>query len=115
MSALSVVNLGVTLTVNDPWEFGTECGTGPFEGIISDVTSDRLLVRLSTPILYRGKTLGLVMARPRHAGDTPATVGSRPLDANLILFPDGGPNTHHIGTEATREGVAAVGNIERLA
>jgi hypothetical protein len=114
MSNFSVLNLGVTITVSDPWEFGTECGTGPFGGVISDVTSDRLVVRLSTPIVYRGRVLSVVHARPRHLGDTPATVGLRPLHANLILFPDDGSITGHTGTETTRQGVSAVGTIGRL-
>jgi hypothetical protein len=114
MSNFSVLNLGVTITVSDPWEFGTECGTGPFGGIVSDVTSDRLVVRLSTPIVYRGRVLSVVLARSRHVGDTPATVGLRPLHANLILFPDEGPITGHAGAESTRQGVSAVGTVERL-
>lgn len=113
MSTASLLNLAVSVTVSDPWEFGTECGTGPFGGIITDVSSDRLIVRLSAPITYCGKSLRTVVARPRHANDLPSTVGSRPLVANLILLPLDLQAAAQISPGTTRDGVAAVGTVER--
>lgn len=113
MSTSSLHNLAVSITVSDPWEFGTECGTGPFAGIITDVSSDRLIIRLSAPIAYRGKSLRTVLARPRHANDLPATVGSGRLLANLILVPLDLQFAAQIGPETTQKGVAAVGTVER--
>lgn len=113
MSTTSLLNLPVNITISDPWEFGTECGPGPFDGTITDATSDRLIVRLLSPVVYRGKTLKSAVARPRRAGDLPATVAFRALAANLILLPVDVQVAAQVDTGTTRDGVAAVGTVTR--
>jgi hypothetical protein len=83
MSTTNLLNLAVSITVSDPWEFGTECGTGPFAGTITDVASDWLIIRLAVPIAYRGnEAVGSKSASglPRHPHVARAKTG-RPFRA----------------------------------
>jgi hypothetical protein len=45
-----LVGTCVAVTISDPWEFGTECGTGPFEGIIEEISEIRMLIKLRSPL-----------------------------------------------------------------
>lgn len=113
MSTHNLLNLSVEILVSEPWEFGTECGVGPFGGIIIDATAEKLLVQLSKPISYSGKTLHTVAARPRHVGDTPEAVTTKRLSANFMLLPQQVDSVAKLQPDVTRDGVAAIGTIER--
>ena len=54
MTLTSLLNRPVAVLVSDPWEFGVQCGIGPFVGTVVGATSELLIVRLSEPILYTG-------------------------------------------------------------
>ncbi len=113
MSTHNLLNLSVEILVSEPWEFGTECGVGPFGGIIIDATAEKLLILLSKPITYSGKTLHTVAARPRHVGDTPEAVMTKRLSANFMLLPQQIDSIAKLQPDVTRDGVAAIGTIER--
>jgi hypothetical protein len=112
MIGIHVLNQAVNITVSDPWEFGTECGTGPFAGAITNLSAEALIIQLRSPVPYRGRVFRRVLARPRHAGDVPSKAGVAPLFANLwFLSSDVQPGSE-FGPDVTRDGLAAVGTVE---
>jgi hypothetical protein len=113
MTAPTLTNLAVSIVVSDPWEFGSECGTGPFFGTITDASADTLIVRLAKPIAYRGRTFPTGIAKPRHVGDQPASVSFKPLFANIILLPLDVSVIAEITPDTTKEGVFVIGTVER--
>ena len=58
----------VELVVTDPWEFGTQHGTGPFRGRVIGVADTALAIRLEKSITFAGVTFDTVVALPRLAG-----------------------------------------------
>lgn len=105
-------NCEAVLTVSDPWEFGTECGTGPFMGKVVDQTPEMIVVVLQRLIEYRGKILRTIVARPRHAGDSPQSAFLRAMPANLMLLPLEVYRSDDLRPAVTKDGVAAIGTIE---
>lgn len=108
MSTTQLLNSVVDLSVSDPWEFGTECGEGPFSGRVTDVAKDALMVRLETPLRYQGKQLVAVIVRPRYTGDsTDLLVQTRRLLANFLFL------TRDVSSVAalrpSEDGIAAIG------
>ena len=67
----ALIGKAVTLTISDPWDFGTTHGNGPFPATVVDVTPGRgsrggaLLVRLVEPIAYQGNVCEYLIATPR--------------------------------------------------
>jgi hypothetical protein len=66
----------VAMTIDEPWEFASEHGTGPFVGEIvsaaaASETTERavILLRLSRPLLYEGSACEYFVAAPRWFGD----------------------------------------------
>ena len=87
MDKIELIGISVDLTVSDPWEFGTECGIGPFRGTITDADDDRILIRLEEELHYQGKELNTVISRPRHYGDdNRAILSNGRLAANMLLM-----------------------------
>jgi hypothetical protein len=106
---MSLVNNVLELSVSDPWEFGTECGPGPFRGRVTDVRKDALTVRLDVPLGYHGKQLIAAVVRPRHAGEsTDVLMQTRRLIANFLFL------THDLPSLAALQpaevGIAAIGS-----
>lgn len=78
----------VELFVSDPWDFGTECGCGPFLATIEEVRSNGLRLRLSAPLDYRGR-ISFLDAAPRYAATLDADLASgASMSANLGLLYD---------------------------
>ena len=115
MSANKVSGSGVGayvhLTISDPWEFGTECGVGPFGGDILDASSEVILLRLRRPLSYQGRQLGYAVARPRHTGDTTQLLDQRRSLAVGLLLLDHDIESLEALT-GKESGVAALGAIE---
>lgn len=109
MSMTQLLNSVVDLSVSDPWEFGTECGEGPFSGLVTDAAKDALTVRLERPLRYQGKQLVAVVVRPRYKGEsTDSLVQTRRLVANFLFL------TRDVSSLATlrplEDGIAAIGS-----
>jgi len=113
MSASLLVGKGVRIFVSDPWEFGTECGVGPFDAVITEAQTDALLLKLQVPIEYRGAHLQTVVARARHAHGTidPLTSEGR-LAANLTFLRDLVTTLSQVTDDAKAGMVPAIGSIE---
>lgn len=107
-----LTNQRVALSISDPWDFGTECGTGPFTGTIARIDDEHIVVWLDDPISYRGRALRIAVVRARHADERVGSVRSRTLAANILLFP---LDLVKVTRSAdTRNGVNVIGSVERL-
>ena len=101
-------NMRAATTISDPWEFGTECGVGPFFGYVADYDDIRILVILEKPITYRGGSYGCVIGRPRH---------STHLDIDLLAVSDVPMNLGlyegciSLAEEGTAPGIAVTGSL----
>ena len=115
MSTTSLVNLRVAILVSDPWDFGTEHGTGPFVGTVLDVTDERLVIQLSDPIAHGGKMLCTAVAMARHVGDAVTAVAKRTLAVNLVLLPVEITHASELAPDLMRDGVNVIGSVERMA
>src|SRR5882724_10837999 len=87
----------VALMISDPWEFGTECGAGPFDGKltdsgterIADVDIQRALVRLDLPIKYSNTNYVSAICHVRHQGASldDLEAGGLHVSVNITLLP----------------------------
>lgn len=111
MSATQLLGGLVDVSVSDPWEFGTECGPGPFSGKVTDIAVDALTVRLEAPLQFQGQELVAVVVRPRHTGESmDLLVRSRHIVANLFFM---ARDFSSLATlHSVEHGVAAVGSVE---
>jgi hypothetical protein len=62
----------VQLTVSDPWDFVTACGSGPFQGRVLRYHQagdlEQLLVEMSSEIAFGGRRCQHMVIKPRHHG-----------------------------------------------
>lgn len=115
MSTSKLVGEKVRIFVSDPWEFGTECGVGPFAAVIEAIQRDLLLLRLEVPIDYRGVRLLSVVAKPRHApGTTDPLASAGRLATNLNFIRVLVTTLSQLDDEAKAGMVAAIGSIESV-
>ena len=107
-----LTNQRVALSISDPWDFGTECGTGPFTGTIARIDDEQFVVQLDHPISYRGRVLRIGVVRARHIGERIGSVRSRTLAANILLLPLS--LAEMTPSADTQRGVSVVGSAERV-
>ncbi len=106
MTIRNLNNIAVEITVSDPWEFGTQCGVGPFIGRVVEARSDAVAVAFDVPLLYEGKPLASVVIRARYVSDQIAALGDgQELAANFLFTSNEG-----IGQRG-ETGVAAIGSV----
>lgn len=116
MTALMIVGTEVRVFVSDPWEFGTECGVGPFAATIVDVDKDTLLLNLREPIEYRGSHLRTLVARARYApGTIEQSTSEERLAANLVFFRFLFKALSQVTCDAKEGMVPAIGSVESTA
>lgn len=96
--------------VSDPWEFGTECGVGPFLGSVSDHDDVRLLVVLDEPIVYRGVAYSSILGRPRLSDRLRVDhlSSSEGLFMNLALMPG---RTSRLEEDIVAPAIGAIGSV----
>ena len=112
MSISSLIGNRVEVLVSDPWEFGTECGVGPFVAVVLSATPEILLLRLEAPIEYRGERLTSLVVTPRHApGRTDPLVSEGQLAANLCLLQSSVATLAELTDDARVGMVAAIGSV----
>ena len=97
-----LVNHKVSLGVSEPFEFGTEHGTGPFTGRVSAVRGDTLVVALEAPLVFRGEKIIQLVATARHEGAR--------LDAATL-----GEGTPVTFTPITELDIAEFGDVFKIA
>ena len=78
--------MDAVILISDPWDFGTECGVGPFNGRVLARSKSVILIGLELAISYQRKSFRGVIATPRHA-PTFAGIDSakEPTATNLFL------------------------------
>jgi hypothetical protein len=115
MKNSELIGVRVSILVSDPWEFGTECGVGPFSGEILDVDGTNILTKLDRTIEYQGKTLSGVICTIRHSAEQyECWPQGRSLSVNFLLIDDA---THSLSEARIRAGsgsVAAIGTVLRI-
>ena len=108
MTTMSLLNIAVTITVSDPWEFGEQCGVGPFAGRVVEERPDAVAVVLDVPLSCEGKRLARVVIRPRHVGDQIAALGDGQEVVANFLFTN---NESGLDTQGDEAGMAAIGSV----
>jgi hypothetical protein len=101
----------VELHVSDPWEFGTDCGEGPFRCRVVDATEAAALTHLEIPLRYRGTQIVAAIVRPRGVGQSMNILlrqGS--INSNFLFLP-------HLATSLgelsdAEPGIAAIGHTQ---
>jgi hypothetical protein len=106
----------VTITLSDPWDLVTACGTGPFAGTVLDVVSTRVLVEFDLPLKYLGQAFELALCQVRHTGTTIADLLSTydvPTGIGLLVRSKLPPQPGVVTAQA-KKGVAALGTIRTV-
>jgi hypothetical protein len=79
----------VAITISDPWELVTACGSGPFEGEVIDVRADGIVVRLDAPIVHGGVSYSAAACQVRHEGKSVSDMMSSVGAATTAAFVPG--------------------------
>jgi hypothetical protein len=109
------IGMKVALLISDPWEFGTECGVGPFYGQISDINKERILVKLDNSIKYLKNYYTSVICDIRHEGISfDDLLKNHLVSVNMILVSIQCEKLVAIMDDDIRSGFAATGTIEKL-
>lgn len=104
----------VALVISDPWEFGSECGTGPFEGNIKDEDSGKALVRFDKAISYGGTNFSLCICSPRHQGkDISDILNGEKIAANMMLISAKVESLSDVDQQSQYKTQAIIGTIEQ--
>ena len=104
----------VALVISDPWEFGSECGTGPFVGNIKDEDSGKTLVRFDKAISYGGTNYPLCICSPRHQGkDISDILNGEKIAANMMLISAKIESLSDVDQQSQYETQAIIGSIEQ--
>jgi hypothetical protein len=94
-----------------PWDFGTQCGVGPFAGTVVAAEEGRVAVLLNQPIRYQNRHLRVALVRARHRDRPLTSLGGDPMPANLMLIPERLTPEGALDFSPTRDGIAAVGSL----
>jgi hypothetical protein len=96
--------------VSDPWEFGTECGVGPFLGDLYSRSHNEILIGLRSPIKYSGRLFVAILASPRHELPKNSDFPSREsIPANFLLLSSKEPTV--ASAYYPTDSVQAIGSI----
>lgn len=105
--------LSIDLTVSDPWEFGNECGVGPFGSEVVDHSDEAILVKLKEALFYKGSRLSSVIIRGRYARSPYNLLRQQgALSASFLFLHNEVGSLQELGGKET--GVAAIGAAERV-
>jgi len=104
----------VALVISDPWEFGTECGTGPFLGTIKGKDSGKALILLDKTILYSGTNYSVCICTSRHQGkDIDDILNGKKVAANMMLISTKITSFSDINGQSKYKSQAVIGTIEQ--
>jgi hypothetical protein len=109
MTDNQVAEFPVLISISDPWDFGTECGVGPFSGQCHSLGQGEYLVKLEHSISYRDRIFQAAIVRPRHAGINISSVPDEVSieSANILLIERLDESQDEEGTE----GIAVIGSM----
>ena len=116
-----IIGKAVALMISDPWDFGTECGVGPFYGRVTDSGTKRIadedvqraLVTLDRPINYSNTKHVSAICSVRHEGAAleDLDTGSK-VSVNITLLPKEAKTFREISGDEFRKGFAAIGSLQ---
>jgi hypothetical protein len=102
----------VALEISDPWDFGTECGTGAFYGLISDADDKSVLVVLEDSIEYAKRVYTRAMCDVRHEGVSTVDLWQRVfIPVNVLLLTASADRFADITREDLKIAMAAIGSL----
>jgi hypothetical protein len=122
MSKANLVGMEVAIVVSDPWEFGTVHGTGPFFATVLQIgpnewnpRTDAILLRLESPLIYKGVTCEYFVACPRvEGGDVNALATDAEVDCALTQTPsDRAHSPTPFDLSWWRGGIGLTGTVRR--
>lgn len=106
----------IEFTVDDPWDFGTEHGTGPYRATVlkrSSPPQDAALFRIDSPLDYKGMRCEYFLATPRHEGDSLYRLSPGfKVPCNLLCIPaDKAGSDAALDVGSWRGGVALIATV----
>ncbi|HQF84805.1 MAG TPA: hypothetical protein PLX58_07505 [Smithellaceae bacterium] len=114
MSKKNLIGSRMALFVSDPWEFGSECGTGPFVGTIKDEDNGKALVRFDKTISYGGTDYSLCICFPRHQGkDINDILNGTRVSVNVMLISAKDASLSDVNQQSLYKTQAVIGTIEQ--
>jgi hypothetical protein len=114
MNSKNLIGSRVALVVSDPWEFGTECGTGPFWGDIKDKDIGKVLILLTKTISYGGNNYSVCICTPRHQGkDINDILNGEKIAANMMLISEKVASFSDVNRQSQYKTQAIIGTIEQ--
>lgn len=117
----SLIGKRVALMISDPWEFGTECGVGPFYGRFTDAGTERIstvdvqrvLVALERPINYSSTIYVSAICNMRHEGNSLNDLqAGLAISVNVTFLPKAAQKFSGISAVDFRAGFAATGSLQ---
>lgn len=122
MPVVDLIDMEVDITVSDPWDFGTEHGTGPFTGKVLQTGSnywvsgeDAILLQVEPPLAYRGTTCEYFVATPRLiTSSLPSLTNGYQVECNLTRIPEGQAiSANPFDLSWWRGGVGLIGTLRK--
>ena len=114
MNRNNLIGYRAVLIVSDPWEFGTECGTGPFLGVIKDKDSGKVLIILDKKISYGGNDYPACICIPRHKGkDVNDILYGERISVNIMLISVQVSSFLDVNRQRQYKTQAVIGTIEQ--
>jgi len=111
MTHQDLLHTEVDVLVSDPWEFGTECGAGPFPGSVIEASGHCIVIRLLKPVVFDGALISTVVASARHTEDSFDTVSECMMPANLVLQDRTPDAALASATPTQHKEIAAIGSV----
>jgi hypothetical protein len=114
MKSKNIIGSRIALFVSDPWEFGTECGPGPFGGNIIDKDGIKVLILLASKISYSESEYSACICTPRHQGkDIRDILSGEKVAANMMLISMNAASFSDVNRQTHCKTAAVVGTIEQ--
>lgn len=122
MTVAELVGMRVSITVSDPWDFGTEHGTGPFAAKVLQAGSnywvsgeDALLLQLETSLSYQGSTCEYFVATPRfEIGSLASLISGYKVECNFTRVPESRTTSANpFDLSWWRGGVGLIGTLQK--
>jgi hypothetical protein len=116
-----LIGKSVALMISDPWDFGTECGVGPFNGKITDFGTEKIadediergLVELDRSISYLNTKYVSAICQVRHDGASLDNLkAGLDVSVNIALLPKKAKTLREISSNDFRDGFAALGSLQ---
>lgn len=113
MKVFQTVGNLIALRISDPWDFGTQCGVGPFFGSAIDEDNNRLLLLFTKPITYLDLTYQSALCSLRHKGSSIRDlICGGAIAVNVVLLTDQPARLNDVRECEFKKGFAAIGSLE---